>query len=991
MFGDGGDRRGSFPRRSRPPTLPSLAREEGGWRASPEGGGREWSTSTEAERPSVGHPSDVAPAQSSSLPWPEDGRRWPATTKPLPHTEQRAESNPQHTSYTGSDPGPTPSGVMVPDRRGNTSFPGSPQMLRPRRPSDLGGSAHLGHLPPVTHLLVSEPSGSQRPSSYSPRWGTDLCANIARSPRASPSTTVQPREPSVQPTSSLTERPPLRPASFAFPAPPEMRARAPTISDLMTAPVQQRETSVHPSSVPRRSPQEEASRHAEVANLQARGNAGNVGSMKVDINSRSAFLGRTAAEVRRPSVGDDGTSRGGTVGSGIWTGTHYLPKFIGERIVQGEGPCFFYDDGTHCRTVIDGEAVNAHWGVTKAGRPRKRLAEACLTCREKKIKCEPDYPKCVQCEKFGRVCKFKNSPRPPVAGDIPMHDPSRRAVSPAREVEGAGSPETRVDYESSFDTRNAQHFADSEPRRNDGSITDKYRHLSSESEVDPLDTAILGEHPSKRRRRSSPVPSRSLTISRVTDVERKVDRASMPTDISIGSNILEASTRFHWQTDPYEIDPGLVLHLLELFFEHVNSTNLYIFPQVPFMRWLQDCKCKTQDDFMLVHTILMIASSFSNRPDRKSFSRDFGRISRYAMDNRRDTSTIQLVQSRLFFSLHSMASNRSIDAWEVGGAAIRAAIGLELNEERPIKEDELRFGLSLPGFAECKRRTFWAVYLSDDEDIFLRLPCDDKAYEEQTESTAPLFQDCLEDAVQEDKEISSLGGMAHLVRLSSIWGEVITQTTRLSRSSTDGYEGRYRTLYSRTQDRIRHWQSTLPPSLAMTRAIEADLSSRTGPDQPTVLPLTLFLLTATTQLLLHRHVNWKALSAGFIESNLQRCTQDAERLLLQLDNLVSTQGSDQKSKGIRDLFGAAILEYAVGMIWDVLNSSNSSRCTLDRDKIEAISLKVLEDIRAFWHPARTRRKEILDRGEAKSLMIPMDLDAGEAGEERDLCMYLPRT
>jgi hypothetical protein len=37
------------------------------------------------------------------------------------------------------------------------------------------------------------------------------------------------------------------------------------------------------------------------------------------------------------------------------------------------------------RPEIDGTPVNANWGVTKAGRPRKRLGLACLTCREKKI------------------------------------------------------------------------------------------------------------------------------------------------------------------------------------------------------------------------------------------------------------------------------------------------------------------------------------------------------------------------------------------------------------------------------------------------------------------------------------------------------------------------------------------------------------------------------------------------------------------------------
>lgn len=105
---------------------------------------------------------------------------------------------------------------------------------------------------------------------------------------------------------------------------------------------------------------------------------------------------------------DSVTTKDG-LGPKIWTGTQFLPRFVRQAEIPGEGLCYFYDDGTHCKTHIDGEAVNAHWGVTKAGKPRKRLAIACITCREKKIKCDPDYPRCIQCEKFGRVCKFKNA------------------------------------------------------------------------------------------------------------------------------------------------------------------------------------------------------------------------------------------------------------------------------------------------------------------------------------------------------------------------------------------------------------------------------------------------------------------------------------------------------------------------------------------------------------------------------------------------------
>ncbi|CAK7563449.1 MAG: hypothetical protein SEPTF4163_001318 [Sporothrix epigloea] len=99
------------------------------------------------------------------------------------------------------------------------------------------------------------------------------------------------------------------------------------------------------------------------------------------------------------------------IGPKIWTGQDFLPRFLRAAEVPGEGACYFYDDGTHCKAVIDGEAVNPYWGVTKAGKPRKRLAIACITCREKKIKCDPEYPRCVQCEKFGRLCRFKNAPR----------------------------------------------------------------------------------------------------------------------------------------------------------------------------------------------------------------------------------------------------------------------------------------------------------------------------------------------------------------------------------------------------------------------------------------------------------------------------------------------------------------------------------------------------------------------------------------------------
>lgn len=80
---------------------------------------------------------------------------------------------------------------------------------------------------------------------------------------------------------------------------------------------------------------------------------------------------------------------------------------VQESVVDGKGLCYIYSDGTICPKSINGDTVNPKWGTTKAGKPRKRLGQACNTCREKKIRCDPQVPKCAQCQKFGRDCKFE--------------------------------------------------------------------------------------------------------------------------------------------------------------------------------------------------------------------------------------------------------------------------------------------------------------------------------------------------------------------------------------------------------------------------------------------------------------------------------------------------------------------------------------------------------------------------------------------------------
>ena len=77
---------------------------------------------------------------------------------------------------------------------------------------------------------------------------------------------------------------------------------------------------------------------------------------------------------------------------------------IGMKMVDGE-MCYIYSDGTCCPAYVNGEWVNPEFGLTKDGKPRKRLRKACINCNSKKVRCQPGYPKCGQCEKTQVECE----------------------------------------------------------------------------------------------------------------------------------------------------------------------------------------------------------------------------------------------------------------------------------------------------------------------------------------------------------------------------------------------------------------------------------------------------------------------------------------------------------------------------------------------------------------------------------------------------------
>lgn len=84
-----------------------------------------------------------------------------------------------------------------------------------------------------------------------------------------------------------------------------------------------------------------------------------------------------------------------------------IPEQLIPRVIHGSQKTS-EKSGPLYRDKFDSEnVVDLGWGLSKAGKPRKRLPEACVNCRYKKIKCHPGSPKCLPCRKSGKECRFE--------------------------------------------------------------------------------------------------------------------------------------------------------------------------------------------------------------------------------------------------------------------------------------------------------------------------------------------------------------------------------------------------------------------------------------------------------------------------------------------------------------------------------------------------------------------------------------------------------
>ncbi|KAI1003010.1 hypothetical protein K3495_g5194 [Podosphaera aphanis] len=642
------------------------------------------------------------------------------------------------------------------------------------------------------------------------------------------------------------------------------------------------------------------------------------------------------------------------LGPKIWTGTHFLPRFVRQAEVPGEGPCYFYDDGSYCKKVIDGEPVNAHWGVTKAGKPRKRLAIACITCREKKIKCDPDYPRCLQCEKFGRVCKFKNAPRGSNgSSDIPLADLKESLSRPGSSRDEESMPEKR---------ENALPVSPSRIIRN--KTPDTQLHHAKRQRLD------FGEFPPIIEN-DSPQNQIRIAPSQATSF---VDNLTL--------NTADKRPPQQCFINPYTVQPETVTELVSTFFKYVPEVANCMFLEGPFKKWALTIDEKSPEENVILNAVLCLASVFSSKQEQKALGKHYATTCRRIFEN--CPFSLQLVQSRLLLALYYFAKNDSELAWDLSGSAMRAAAALQLNLEIEKSNDTFRkvfpYGLNRTEYAECRRRTFWSTYLVDNlhefcagefskfksEDIFLRLPCDENSFESQVEARIPLVNHA---GIPYQGSNRSIGCMGYLVKIATLWGEVLANIYRRSQQAHTASLAAFTSFYDGATCRMREWNDTLPRRYT----VSPENILRAANDGKLGTLITMHSVYHNTGMKLNRYIPHSALTSSQVAHHVAVANQHAEAFLTVIDALDAVRHSLQMQKYGDDSqqpkFSSPFVGYSIVSAVDIL-SAKLTRGTIAKRLTSFQSSQVLlSELCIFWQSLMNHQAAVEQRANELAELI----------------------
>ncbi|RMD40615.1 hypothetical protein DV735_g4515, partial [Chaetothyriales sp. CBS 134920] len=608
-----------------------------------------------------------------------------------------------------------------------------------------------------------------------------------------------------------------------------------------------------------------------------------------------------------------------------------------EEYVHGKGVCYVYDDGSLCPKAINGHVVNPKWGTTKAGKPRKRLGQACNTCREKKIRCEPQVPKCSQCQKFGRECKFETG-----------------------KASQKGAPSSPVTPEPQKDS-----LGDLQP--------------SSPS----------AETPSEQNAPSYRTASKRRTLSVAMDRSPVHQAPSLPAQgtLSKMENDAKPVPRFSASVDPFAVDERLTSHYVRKAINNCNDLMFHVVPTTIFLKLTSVDESRPLGARAVLYAMMGFSATYSGEDlsSPEGWSRSFAQIAQDCLDEEGRQPSCFDVLANLILSFQANSEGNQLKAKQLNQKSFEICYKLGINSEEGLEqllaESGPWFNLPPALAKESMRRLFWISYVASgfhgytNGDIgnrtrlecALQMPCDDACYESGKIPSLPIFR-CTASERQEWTALPGHGPIAYLVELSMILNDATDILGRVALQRPPEFEsfvGRAKARLLVLDRALRIKFSDSPQARISTRSSGMRAPSGNMRSSGTCGIHLLYHFVAMVQ---NRYVAWQTFSREAVD----RCVRDTFNHAVQTMDLLNRLDIDDRSmmhhaemtrsSPIAALAVLAAIDVitAAGPISDIFEHQDEGG-EHGLKKMVTCALEVLEEHSEHWQQAETLSDLVKER------------------------------
>lgn len=441
-----------------------------------------------------------------------------------------------------------------------------------------------------------------------------------------------------------------------------------------------------------------------------------------------------------------------------------------------------------------------------------------------------------------------------------------------------------------------------------------------------------------------------------------------------GSIASRSIAHYSWKADPYELDSDLTSYLLAKYFTHIECATDCTIPRKPFTYWVVNSANKSSADIMLLYAMLAMGALFSRRGDLENHYKVFINVVQEAVLENGDRFSLQLIHTKLILALMAFSQGQYNRAYEHSGSASIAACGLKYNMEEGVcaitTPDELAFSFDRAVTIECRRRTFWTVYIMEcfnmccstsvravyRSDCHLRLPSSSVAFDKGVISTAAYDLDTRvygNESITVSGQAPNVGFLGYLVEIATIFNEVVTN---IGRSKTRGVDD-----YPVSLNKFR--RSIMTRLDVLRKSLLEDVhypGSGTDNNEPVG---GLYILYHYTTMLLHRHVRHGSLDSQTIVVHVREAYRNAQ---IVLENVQRLSAGGKKNMLMSKLIEASPTKgFAITAALDTITAAGTV-CDLidDEGKVLhyiSIGLEALERLSDHWHSARQQRRLVKER------------------------------